>query len=415
MIKDFFRFLENSPTPYHTQEQLAHKLQQAGYSSLQIKEPWELEKNKGYYLCHGSFIAAFFLPKKIERLSILASHTDSPAIKIKPHPTVAKHNLVKLNTAIYGGPIFSTWTNKDLGIAGKIIYKDKKGNLSSCLIDNKDSPVIICQPAIHIHRKINEEGINACNLQALISTNKEFCFADYLKEKYLLENILDFDLLLYPLEPPRKIGLDHSLISAYRLDNLASVYTSLRALIDSSSTNTLQMCLFYDHEEIGSKTLEGASSGLLDEILERIIQERNKVFLLKKDSLCLSCDLSHGYEEDYKDKFDIPNTPHLGKGIVIKYDGQKKYVTSLEGSAILQMIAEKNTIPLQRFHNKSDARTGSTIGPIFESAHQIPTVDIGLSCLSMHATKEIISLKDFEQQYVLLKSFLSETYTMMHL
>lgn len=410
MLDDFFAFLEKSPTSYHANQEICNRLKKEGFSPLDLKDNWELEKEKGYYVCYGSFLAAFCVPKKIERLSVLASHTDSPALKLKPNPQTEFDHLSKLSTAIYGGPIYSTWTNRDLGIAGKIVYTNHNGELESSLVNIDNSPVFVCQPAIHIHKSINDEGINASKLKPIFSLDKDVTVEKLLKKHVPFKRLIDFDLYLYPLEKPRVVGIDQSLISAYRLDNLTSVFTSLDAIINSQGENSLSAAIFYDHEEIGSRTMEGASFTLFDEILEKIVNDHKKIFALKKEALCLSCDLSHGYDPEYKDKFDLTNSTYLGKGVVIKYDARKSYSTSIEGAAILQMIAEKNNLPLQKFHNKSGSRSGSTIGPIFESEHGIKTVDVGLGCLSMHGAKEIISIKDFEDQVKLLGHFLKEPY-----
>lgn len=411
-MQDFLNFLETSPTFYHAKKNISYFLAEHDFSPLEMKEKWNLEKNQGYFVSFGSLLIAFRMPETMDKMAIIANHLDSPGFKLKPNSAIKGKGFSKLATAVYGSPIFSTWTNRKLGLAGKVIHRDKSGSLKSSLVNLNQHPLMIPQPAIHIERKANEKGVDPLHLTPLCSLEEEKGLKALLSEYLPFDSLLDFDLYLYPIEKPSFIGLNQEMIGSYRLDNLASAYSCMKALVDSSNKDTLLVSIFFNHEEIGSRTAEGAFSPLFNQLLQKLTKTYDELISLKQQALCISCDVSHAFDCTYMDKFDEANAPLIGKGTAIKYDSQQAYATTIEAAARLVDLAEKNKLSLQKYHVKSDTKSGSTIGNIFASTTGISTIDIGIPCFSMHAANEIIAVKDLEDQTSLLKAFLREPFSL---
>lgn len=408
-MQDFFNFLEKSKTPYHANKHLSYLLAKMDFSPLGFNDQWDLKQNHGYFISHGSYLIAFKFPENLEKLLIAATHLDSPSIKLMPQPNIQTPYLSKLRAALYGSPIYSTWMNRKLGLSGKIVYLDGKGSRKSQLITMDQHPFIITEPAIHINKTINNEGISPLNLTPLFSLNNKASLEDLVRKYVSFQTLLDFDLSFYPLEKPFLFGLEHEMIASARLDNLSSAYAAAIALTDSENKNALLFSIFTNHEEVGSRTSEGAFSSFFNQVLEKICTNKQKIFSLKQKSLCASCDLTHALDPTYIDKYDHENTPILGKGVAIKYDSQNSYATEVDSSGYFLDLANKHSIKLQKYHVRADSRSGKTIGSIFASQEGIRTIDIGIPCLSMHGASEVIAKKDFEQQILLLKAFFKDT------
>lgn len=418
MLNDFFNFLKSSPTTYHALKEISNRLSEKDFSPLRVNEKWDIEKEKGYFALHDSSAIAFSLPKKKPKKAIiLASHLDSPALKIKPNPNIDSLGFHQLLVEVYGSPYLSTWTNKDLGIAGKVIYYDSHNNIHTSLITIDDAPLIIPHLPIHLDKDSQEKGVifnkqtHLCPILGFSDskTDPKDYLTTLLKRHLPISSLIDFDLFLYPLSDPGYIGSNSEMIASYRLDNLSSAYASLLALLlAKKGEDVLPLSLFYDHEEIGSMSAQGADSPFLDETLERICNyykmDREEQIILKNNSFSISCDVAHALNPNYPEKYDIPNTPRLGNGIVIKYDGGKKYSTSSKTASIISLLCQNKGLNAQKYNTRSDLRSGSTIGPILESKTGILGVDIGIGCLSMHASREIISVKDLYDLNQLLQT-----------
>ena len=407
----FLNFLEESPTVWHAAEAIAKRLKQAGFAPLLEQDAWRLEPGKCYFLIReGALVAAFRLPDAAPKEAILlASHTDSPALKIKPTPDLAHHEISQIGTEVYGGPLLHSWLDRDLAIAGKVETEN-----ASRLVFLSEMPLIIPQLAIHLDRTINEKGIlvhKQDHLKAILSVKGHHTIDALLKKTLHCEKIYASDLFLVPLEKPGLIGFDRDLIAAYRLDNLSSAYPCLEAITTAETRkNTIQIALFWDHEEIGSMSSTGADSLFVDQLLERICISlqlgREEFYRIKSTSRILSVDVGHGWNPNYGDKYDPQNSPYLGKGVAVKYNASRKYATDSASAAWLTKIAESKKIPLQKTANRSDVPSGSTVGPIMSANTGIPTIDLGLACWAMHSTREVISVSDLQQLTHLLKACL---------
>jgi aspartyl aminopeptidase len=417
MLENFVQFLNRSPTVYHAAKEITARLAEADFSPLSEGEKWNLEPGKGYFVVReDSLVAAFRLPKKTPTsASLLASHIDSPGLKIKPHPELSNQGIGQFGTEVYGGPLLHTWLDRDLAIGGRIVVLDKKGQCESKLVLLDDYPVIIPGLAIHLQRDINEKGVivhKQDHLKAVYSIqNKEKHLDAWLRKHHSFHQLLSFDLFLVPLEKAGYNGFDDELISSYRLDNLTSAHASLWALLNTKErADVIQMALFWDHEEIGSKTYAGADSFFVNQLLERICMQykmdREDYYRLKSRSICLSCDVGHAYHPNFPEKYDPQNAPLMGKGPAIKFS--TRYATTGATAAPIVKLAEKHKIPLQTFASRSDLPSGSTVGSMMGANLGIPTIDLGVACWAMHSIRETIAAQDQISLANLLKASLED-------
>ncbi len=402
---------------YHAAEIIVQRLAKAGFTPLKEGEKWKLTPGKGYFvLREDSLVAAFRLPTASPRgMTLLASHIDSPGLKLRPHPDLTTHGIGQLGTEIYGAPILHTWLDRDLVAAGRLTLQNAKGHIHSKIVYLDECPMIIPQLALHLDRPNPEKGFQVKpqeHLKPIFSLNaKEKHFEEWLLHRF--PDLLSCDLFLVPLEKASFLGIDKELIAASRLDNLTSAYACLYALLHAEpSKETLQMAVFWNHEEIGSRTYVGADSSFIDGLLERISislkLDREDHYLLKSQSHCLSVDLAHGFHPSYADKYDVGNSASLGKGVVLKFNANQKYATSSAGAAKIVSLAKKQKIPLQKFASRSDIPSGSTVGSIMAAALNIPTVDLGIAGFAMHSIREVISVQDEMKLCHLLKAALVE-------
>lgn len=409
-MKDFINFLENSPTAYHAVESIDTYFTKNQFHQIDEASYWSLKPGNKYFLKrNNSSLCAFITPKKPPRsVRLVASHTDSPGLKLKPSPEIKKNGAVLFECEIYGAPLLTSWLNRDLGLAGRILYIDSKNHPKEQLVRLEDFPLTIPQLAIHLDREVNEKGLllnKQDHLNVLLGLSSSFKEGDSALENLLrnhikFKEIIDHDLFLYPTEKPALIGYKHSLLASYRLDSLSSVYAGMKSLAEESSPleDTVKMVIFWDNEEIGSNSAQGASSPFLTQILERIVNSyqatREDYFCFLNRSICISVDLAHALHPNYAEKHDPNHQPILGGGTVIKSNAQQRYATNLRSLFPIDRIAKKAGLNIQRFVSRNDMPCGSTIGPIQSTVSGIPTLDIGSPQLSMHGCRELMACKD---------------------
>lgn len=422
-IAQLISFLDNSPTAWHAVENCSKKLQAHGFSELKETDAWEIKPGGRYFVVrNGSSICAFINSKKDPAdLHVVASHTDSPGFKLKPNADFIKENMLMLGLEIYGAPMLNSWLNRDLGIAGRVMIKDKKGKLHEELVRLDKTPVTIPQLAIHLDRTVNETGVilnKQEHLAALASIGiekktKTSFLERTLKEVISFDELISFDLFLFPLEPARLFGEKQQLLASYRIDSLASVHAALNGILEAKpAEHTIKMVAFWDNEEIGSNTAQGAGSPFLPHVIERIAlsQEvsREDYFRLINRSLCISVDLTHALHPNYSDKHEPRHPVLLNKGIAIKTNAQYRYATDARSAAAIIELCHKHKIPFQKFASRGDISSGTTIGPIHANLTGMATIDIGCGQLSMHACREIMGMVDHLDMCRLLAAFLGK-------
>lgn len=423
ILTDLKTFLDTSPTSWHAVKEMGERLLIRDFQLLGEEEKWQLELGKKYFVMRGGALCAFSLPKKSpKRAIILASHTDSPALKLKPQPEFKKANMTQLGVEIYGAPLLSSWLNRDLMLAGRVVITNNEGKPEERLVCLDDALLFIPQLAIHLDREVNEKGLHLNkqeHLSPIIGLSDENapsvdCLEKLLRRHLSFHTLLSFELFLVPHETAHFVGLENEMLASYRIDNLASSHAALSALgmIETPTSELMQMGLFWDNEEIGSSSKEGAASPFFSDILQRINFCLNinteDALLLKNRSLCISIDMAHALNPNYAKKHEPHHIPLLGRGIVLKHNANQKYATNALSSAVIIHACQILGIPHQSYVCRSDMPCGSTVGPIFAEATGINTVDIGCPQLSMHSIREVMAARDYLDMVRLLSHLLQE-------
>lgn len=423
-INEMIEFIHKSPVAFFAVEKVEEILKKNGFKLLSEKEKWNLEKNKKYYIKkHDTSFIAFVTGEDTvsEGFNLVGAHTDSPCFRIKPAMDIVDtDNYVKLNTEMYGGAIMNTWFDRPLSVAGKIYLKSDDALTPRVEYFYSEKPLLVIPNlAIHLNREVNDgKKYNAQTdmLPILGIINEKLEDKNYLlnflaeQKGFDKNDVIDFDLFLHGTEKGCVLGLNQDMIMSSRLDDLSMVYCGLEALLNSKPSKATKILACFDHEEIGSKTAEGADSNLLYTTLERILiglgeTNREDLYVALSNSLMISADLAHAHHPNYGEKTDITSKPLMGQGPVIKFSASKSYATDGYISSVIKNICLQNGIPVQNYVNRSDIRGGSTIGPMTSSRLNIPVVDMGVAIFGMHSIVETGSIKDFEDIEKIFEKF----------
>lgn len=423
---DFLSFLNHATSPYHTILSCCSHLEKSGFEALNFTESWKLVPDKAYYtIIYGTTLFAFHVGNQVSEKSskfhIIASHTDHPGFRIKPFPSIYEKGYLKLNTETYGGAILNSWFDRPLSIAGKVVLKSEEIFHPNVQYFDYQSPLLfIPNLAIHMNRKVNsgielnkqQDMLPIFSLEEKTDMSKDSFISFLSKElKVAYEDILDYDLSVYNPEPGCKLGLNQEFLSAPRIDNLSSVYTSLKALCQTDSLNPsiITVAAFYDNEEVGSSTKQGADSYLTQILMEKIYEglsfSRDSLNNSIANSFLLSADVAHGYHPNYGGKSDPTNLVSLGKGVVLKMNSSQRYATDTEAIGAVVQLCNLFDIPYQKFVNRSDMAGGSTLGSILSSHLPMHTVDLGIPILAMHSARETACEEDLQSLYTLCQAF----------
>lgn len=408
-----FGLLENATSQFHTVKAVKEQLVEAGFEEILLKQNWDLKKGGKYVLAHhGSTIFAFTIGaefKAEDGFRIAAAHGDFPGFRLKPNAEMEVGGYLQLNTETYGGAILSTWLDRPLSVAGRVVLKsDDVFQPEVRLIDLKKPVLIIPNLAIHFNREMNKgvELRKQVEMLPIYGTASEEltkdAFLSAIAKKLDVDKseILDYELTIYNTDKPEFVGLRDEFISAPRLDNLTSAQALLEGITEGSRQKGLNMMIVFDHEEIGSRSKQGAASTLLTTILEKIYASLGMTSIdftnAMEDSLLMSVDVSHAYNPNYAAKYDITNRHVLNQGLAIKESCSQSYATDSEAIAIVQQICEKEGIAYQKYVNHSDSVGGGTIGAISSAMLPIRTVDMGVPLFAMHSSRETMGVKDYE-------------------
>lgn len=415
ITRDMLKFIEESPSSFHAAKQLEQMLEQAGFQKLSEEDDFCLERGKGYYVTrNASSVIAFMIPKgKIRGFHISAAHSDSPCLKLKETPEmVVEEQYLKLNVERYGGMIHSSWLDRPLSIAGRVVVKEKEKLVSKLISISRDL-LVIPNLAIHMNREINNkfEYNPQTDLLPLYGMAEEkgsllklLANESGVKE----EELLGSDLYLYLREKGRIFGAEEEFVLSPRLDDLQSAYACMKAMTESHPTEYMNVCAVFDNEEIGSGTKQGADSTFLPDILKRIMTALGEKAEYRKklaSSFLISADNAHAVHPNHPEKADPTNRPYLNGGIVIKHHGSQKYATDAYSAAVMKDICMRARVPYQTYHNRSDIPGGSTLGNILNAQVSVNTVDIGLPQLAMHSACETAGTKDTAYLIKAMKTF----------
>ena len=415
-VKQLFKFIENSPSCFHAIKTITEELKNEGFVEIKEKDTWQIEQGKKYYVTRNlSSVIAFKIPQNdFKSFNIVASHSDSPTFKIKANAEIeVKNKYVKLNTEKYGGMICSTWFDRPLSIAGRILVKENNAVKTHLVNIDKDL-VIIPNLAIHMNREVNDGYTYNAQIDMLPlygdNSSKGSLMKTIAKEANVEEeSILGTDLFLYNRMNGTKIGSNEEYISSPRLDDLECAFTSLSAFLSENTSNSASVYCVFDNEEVGSGTKQGADSTFLYDVLRRINISLGKTeedyYRLISSSFMVSADNAHALHPNYTDKSDLTNKVYMNDGIVIKYNANQKYTTDAVSASIFKTICDSVDVPYQTFTNRSDILGGSTLGNISNAHVSLNTIDIGLAQLAMHSTYETAGAKDVTYMIDAIKAF----------
>lgn len=420
MIKRLLSFLDASPVNFLAVKNITEELQQHGYRRIDTTEALGTVKagDKFFVTKNDSSIYAFQIGRKAlaeTGFHMICAHCDSPTFRIKPHAEIdCEGGIVKLNTEVYGGPIMSTWFDRPLTLAGRVIVKSKDVMTPTTLLLHVKRPLLqISNLAIHFNRQVND-GVKLSRqkdvLPILGIINDELEKGNLLmniileelnkQQTVAREDILDFDLYLADATPACTFGAHNELISSGRLDDLSMCFAGLEALLASHPTDTTQVLAIFDNEETGSQTKQGAGSPFLSYMLKRIALAQGGTeeayYQAVERAFMISADNAHAWHPNYSEKYDPTNHPMLGGGPVIKFNAAQKYASDAYSASVFASLCEKAGVPCQRFVNHSDVAGGSTLGNILASSIPLRGVDMGNAILAMHSCRETGSVADHE-------------------
>ena len=420
MINRLLKFLDASPVNFLAAHNIACELEQNGYRRLDPQQPLgELKAgDKVYVTKNDSSVYAFHLGRKPlaeTGFHMICAHSDSPTFRVKPHAEMTgEGGLVRLNTEVYGGPILSTWFDRPLTLAGRVIVRGKDAMSPETMLMHVRRPLLqISNLAIHFNRQVND-GVKLSKqkdmlpLLGLINNELEqgnllmnVIVEELSKQRPVShEDILDFDLYLADTQPACTFGVHDEFISSGRLDDLSMCFAGLEALIAAPESDTTQVLAIFDNEETGSQTKQGAGSPFLASMLMRIARQQSGTeeayWQAVERAFMISADNAHAFHPNYAEKYDPTNHPMLGGGPAIKFNASQKYASDAVSAAIFAEICRKAGVPCQRFVNHSDVAGGSTLGNILASTVPLRGVDMGNAILGMHSCRETGSVADHE-------------------
>lgn len=407
-----FQFIENSPTAFHAIANCEEILKEKGFTKLCETKEWELIPQGKYYVTRNdSSMVAFVIPEgNFKGFHMAAAHSDSPCFKIKEKPEIEVEKVyTKLNVEPYGGLVYSSWLDRPLSVAGRIVTKE-----GSKLVNLDMDSLIIPNVAIHLNREINKGMVYNPQIDLLpLMGGKvgEKGLLHCLAHKYDIdkEAIMGHDLFLYVRQKPSYLGVNKEFIYSPRLDDLQCVFSLITALAEENPKEYVNVCAVFDNEEVGSCTKQGADSTFLEDVLERIAENfyLGKGAMRQKlaESFLISADNGHALHPNHPEKADPTNKPVLNGGIVIKYNANQKYTTDGVSAAKIKMLCESAKVPFQTYVNRSDEPGGATLGNISTAHISVNAVDVGLAQLAMHCSVETAGSEDTAYLYKMMKHY----------
>jgi aspartyl aminopeptidase len=394
---DLIGFIDTSPSPFHAVVALTARLDAAGFTRLDERQRWSLEAGQtGYVVRDGGSLIAFRIgtaPLAEAGFRIVGAHSDSPTFRVRPNPDTTRAGYAMVAVEVYGGPLHYTWLDRDLTLAGRVVTAG--GSIE--LVHLPGAPLRIPSLAIHMNRELYEKGLqlNAQHhlVPMLSAAAEDAGLADLLAE-VVDDDVVSWDLVLADTQPSSLGGFGEQFVMAPRQDNLVSCHAGTSALIEASEgVAATQVVICNDHEEVGSRTAEGAAGPFLEDVLRRLVAATGDADLQSvpralAGSVLVSADAAHAVHPNYSDKHDEGHRPRLGGGPVIKVHANQAYATDAGTLAWFLARCADAEVPVQQFTNRADSPSGSTIGPLTATRLGMPTVDIGNPLLSMHSIRE---------------------------
>ena len=432
MINRLLSFLDASPVNFLAVKNIADMLEAGGFRRLNPALPIGTVNagDRFFVTKNDSSIFAFRIGAKTladAGFHMICAHADSPTFRIKPNAEMlCEGGIVKLNTEVYGGPIMSTWFDRPLTLAGRVIVRGEDVMHPSTMLLHIKRPLLqISNLAIHFNRQVND-GVKLSRQKDVLPILGQI--TSQLEAGNLLmgliveelnkqrpvkaEDILDFDLYLADTAPACTFGAHNEFISSGRLDDLSMCFAGLEAMLAADTADTTQVLAIFDNEETGSQTKQGAGSPFLSYMLKRIALAQSGTaeayYQAVERAFMISADNAHAWHPNYTEKYDPTNHPVLGGGPVIKFNAAQKYASDAISASVFAGLCHKAGVPCQRFVNHSDVAGGSTLGNILASSIPLRGVDMGNAILAMHSCRETGSTLDHEYCVKVFTQFYQE-------
>ncbi|MGH0028897.1 MAG: M18 family aminopeptidase [Myxococcota bacterium] len=426
-VADLLAYIDRAPTPYHAVAETTRRLRAASYRELQEAHAWDLSPGDRRYTVRGGSLVAFQVGSVSPAdggFRVIGAHTDSPNLRVKPLPDVTAHGYRQLAVEPYGGVLLHTWLDRDLSLAGRVVLRDDDGT-RAVLLDFERPLLRVPNLAIHLFREIRTEGLKL-NEQThgvpVVGLESAPPLAELIATELSARNLADaapddvlgFDLMAYDVQPAAVSGARGEFVQAARLDNLASCHAAVAALLgaaDEGPPEFTRVVVLYDHEEVGSRSTQGAGGTLLQGALERMVSgfkggAPQGLARAVSRSMLVSTDMAHAVHPNYADRHEPGHRPVIGRGPVLKTNANQAYASDGETRGRFAGLCAAAGVEPQHFASRNDVACGSTIGPITAARVGIPTVDVGNPMLSMHSCREMAGSADVEPMIRVLRLFL---------
>ena len=390
-------FLDSAHSVYHAVAYLVKTLETAGYSRLEEKDLWTLQPGGKYYLTRGgSAVLAFRIPHSAPKGFLMsAAHSDRPTFKVKENGELSGA-YTRLATEKYGGMLMGTWLDRPLSIAGRVFVETQQG-VECKLFDIDRDLLLIPNVAIHMNRAANDgqKWNPAVDTLPLLGGKDAKGKLAALLEKEAGGKVLGHDLFLYVRQKAAVWGLEEEYLSSAALDDLECAWGCTQGFLNSADTDAIPVLCIFDSEEVGSSSLQGAGSDLLEAALGRICAALElDLHRMLAQSFMVSADNAHALHPNHPEMADSANAPVMGGGVVIKFNASQRYTTDGLSAAVFRKICAKANVPVQTYCNRADIPGGSTLGNISLAHVSVPSIDIGLAQLAMHSCYETAAVSD---------------------
>lgn len=419
--KELLDFIQAAPSAYHVIEEQKKRLLAEGCEQLLESANWTIRAGGKYFVTrNGSAIIAFRVPEGTFRgFMIMASHSDSPMLKIKENPEITVERAYqKLNVEVYGGALLAPWFDRPLSVAGRVLVRTEQGVAARLVNVDRDLVLI---PSLAIHMDRNANSGHEYKVQRELLPLYGMAEAEPLLETVAgacgvkAEDILGHDLFVYDRQTPSVWGARGEFLSSPRLDDVQCAFSSLTGFLESAPGESIPVHVVFDNEEIGSSTRQGAASTFLEDTLRRVAAAlglTGSEYLQRlPQSFLLSADNAHALHPNYTDKCDPVNRPKLGGGVVLKFSGNQKYTTDAVSAAVVRLLAERGGVRLQTFTNHSDLPGGTTLGNLSVQHVAVKTADVGIAQLAMHSPYETCGSGDTAELVALARTLFSSALT----
>lgn len=418
--QDLLDYIDASPSPWHAALETSQRLSKAGFIALHEAHSWQLQEGGKYYVTRGdaSIIAFIIGARDLLQTGIrmVGAHTDSPGLRLKPHPAFASDGLIRIGVEVYGGPILATFTDRDLSIAGRVTLRTKD-SFRTTLVKFDKAVMRLPNLAIHMNREVNDKGLvlnKQTELPLIFAENETGIAAEQQFLHHLanslntkIENILTFEFNVFDTQKGSFWGANQEFIANSQLDNLASCHAAIEALIASKNPMVTRLCALFDHEEVGSDSATGANGNFLADVVSRIVthqtSESDAQQRILAKSFFISADMAHAFHPNYAGAYEPYHHIHVNQGPVIKTNANQRYTTNAETAAQFIRLCEEAHVPYQQYSHRTDLGCGSTIGPLIASNLGVASVDVGCPIWAMHSIRESAGVQDHAYMTQVLK------------